>query len=239
MDERNEGGRKSRSGKTEQVHRIIYAIQKQIGAIYLFSQTAMINKDQFKYIPENNLHTTLDLDFIENLIQFQKETPKKDRKNVVILLDDIIGDQNIKSNVIRDLFTLGRHFKISVIFLSQSYKQTGGMSTIIRENTNYVISFFQHHADRRKSFCKEFCSIKSSKEGEEIYKKITSEPFQSVVINCLNTKVRDYFGYLMKYKVNMDEKIPKFVIENKIKRRRKIKLGNGNKKTPVMELNLL
>ena len=174
---------KSRSGKSEMVHRIVYGIRKQIDEIYLFSQTADINKKHFFYIPEKNLINHLDLDLIQQLFEKQKSTTKP--KEILLLFDDIIGDRNIHNPVIKNLFTLGRHYHISVIFLSQV--SNGILNTTIRSNTNWVISFFQHNQKRRKLFCEEFCSIKSIKEGEEIYKRITETPYQACVINCLNT----------------------------------------------------
>lgn len=67
-------------------------------------------------------------------------------------------------------------------------------------------------------FCEEFCSIRSIKEGEEIYKDITSVPYQAVVINCLDSTSRDYNTYLMKYKIDNSKKVPKFKIESKFKK---------------------
>jgi hypothetical protein len=209
---------KTGSGKTLQLHDIIYKLRKQISSIYLFSKTAKINREEYYYVPDNNVFGFLDLEVITKITEHQKSLPVKKEKlpHVIIILDDIISDPNIKSPLIRDLYTMYRHYNITTIFLSQTYVQTGGLGTIIRDNTRLCISFFQHNEKKRISFVGEYLSICSAKEGEALYKDITSEPFCSVVINCINTSARRYDdNYVFKYKLNLDKKIPKFYIGNK------------------------
>lgn len=91
---------KSKSGKTEMVHRIIYSIRNQIHEIFLFSQTAEINKKQFFYIPDKNLVNHLDFNLIENLFEEQKQA--KERKHKLLLFDDIIGDKNINNPIVKN-----------------------------------------------------------------------------------------------------------------------------------------
>lgn len=212
---------KSKSGKTEMLHRIVEKIKKQVDIIYLFSQTAKINERDFFYIPKTNLIEELDFDLIGNLFDKQKadgynrKYPKPGQKNYLLLLDDIIGDRGMRHPMMKNLFTLGTHYGLSIIFLSQV--SNGIFNTTMRTNTNWIISFFQHNADRRKMFIKEFCSIRTDKEGEEIYKKLTEEPYQAVVINLLNGTSRNYEDYLLKYKIDMKKKVNKFLIAPKFK----------------------
>lgn len=209
---------KSGSGKTLQLHDIIYKLRKQISSIYLFSLTAKINREEYYYVPDDNIFDFLDLTAISKITEHQKSLPVKKEKlpHVVIILDDIISDPNIKSGKIRDLYTLYRHYNITTIFLSQTYVQTGGLGTVIRDNTRLCISFFQHNEKKRISFVGEYLSICSAKEGEILYKDITSEAFCSVVINCINTSARTYDDdYVYKYKLDLSKKLPKFYIGNR------------------------
>lgn len=217
---------KSKSGKTTMLHRILYSLRKQINQIFIFSQTIKINSKEFAYIPKENQINSLDISFIDELLNKQEKDilDSGKRQNIMLIFDDIIGDKNVSSPTIKNLFTLGRHYNVSIIFLSQVSK--GVLTTTVRNNTNYILSFFQHNQRRRKEFCEEFCSIKSIKDGEEVYREITRTPYQAIVINLLNTTSRDYSGFLMKYKIDHKTKIPKFEIKNKEPIRKKV-LVNG------------
>ena len=207
---------KSGSGKTEQLHRIIHSLRKGIKSIYLFSKTGKINREEYPYIPDDNVFDFLDLVALRKITDNQLNLPCKKEKlpEVVIILDDIISDPNISSGQIRELYTMMRHLHVSTIFLSQSYVQTGGLGTIIRDNTHHIISFFQHNEKKRKSFVEEFLSIKDKKQGEEIYKNVTQTKYQSMFINCKNTSAREYHEYVFFYFIDFNKKVPKFYIGN-------------------------
>ena len=214
---------RSHSGKSQQLHTIMYNIyknfKKEISEVYLFSQTGLINQEEFFYIQTDNIFENINVGFIKMVLENQKlkKLNHEEPKQIIFLFDDIIGDTNVKSPVIINLFTLGRHYNITTILLSQTYVQTGGLSAVIRRNSNWILSFYIQNEDRRKQFIKEYASIKNSNDGENVFREITSVKYQSMVVDTRNTTARDYEGYIYKFKINIKKKIPKFLFGSKYK----------------------
>lgn len=199
---------KSKSGKTVMLHDIVSQTRNQFKEVFLFSKTGKVNQNEFSYIPKTHIYT--DLESLEPLLNYQKELSKKARKPILIILDDIISDANIKSQAVKDLFILMRHYDVSVIFLSQAFTATGGLSTVVRNNANWIVSFFIQNQKRRQFFIEEYMSIRSIAEGDAAFKEITSKPYTAVVINTLNTTARTFDDYLFEYHAKVD--VPKFKI---------------------------
>lgn len=199
---------KSKSGKTVLLHDIVSQTRKQFKEVFLFSKTGKVNASEFRYIPKSHIFTTLE--HLCSLLDFQKNLSKKERKSILIILDDIISDAGVKSQAVKDLFILMRHYDTSVIFLSQAFTQTGGLSTVVRNNANWIVSFFIQNQKRRQFFIEEYMSIRSVKEGDQAFKEITAQPYTAVVINTLNTSARTFDDYLFQYRAN--PKIDRFVI---------------------------
>ena len=211
---------KSGSGKTEQLHRVVYQVHKdhKFDEVHIFSTTCKIYRKEFFYVPHENFHNDIDVDFIDIIVQNQINIAeikgKEECSKILFLFDDIIGSPFMKSRTMKDLYTAGRHANCSTILLSQSYKQNSGLPTIMRENTNWIFSFFQQNYKQRVSFVEEYLSIKTIKEGTELYKKITDEDKRSIVINCKNVSARQYEEYVYKYKIDINKKVRNFKIGN-------------------------
>ena len=77
---------------------------------------------------------------VNKILDFQKQSKdSKNPKQCLIILDDTIGaklDPSFKSNLDL-LFSRGRHFNISIIFISQYIKNY--ISTTIRNNIDYLL----------------------------------------------------------------------------------------------------
>ena len=50
-----------------------------------------------------------------------EEYGRHDADNVLIILDDVLGDKLLKSNDLMKMVIKSRHLKISMIIISQSY----------------------------------------------------------------------------------------------------------------------
>lgn len=57
------------------------------------------------------------------------------------MFDDVINEQGINKTVVRDIFTLGRHRNIDVVYIVQTY--TSLKKQLIRDSSNFIILFRQ------------------------------------------------------------------------------------------------
>jgi len=216
-----------RSGKTVLVQPIIEEIQKRFDEAYIFSTTCDLLQDDYKFIPSKNKYNHVNLEKIQEIITRQENIIKfnntcsginKIRNNVLILMDDCIQDNKSRSKLVDGLYTRGRHIKVSVILLSQMYKNTeaGGFKKTCRMNCDVLISFVQPNYNDRKSFVEENLSIIDKKEGMVIFDEITKNEYCAIVINLHKiTTARSYKDYVQYIKIDTKKKIRNFKIEKK------------------------
>lgn len=234
-----------RSGKTFQLRQAVYDIRKRFTDVYLFSDTAELQDEDYQYIPSKNRIKGLQEDKMEaiiskqkEIIQYNKAKSKNDQiKSVpLIILDDIISDPKVRSSsVLNSLYTLGRHVGISVITLTQEIGGKYGVPRVLRSNCDCVIGFYAHSEIDRKMICQQYASVSDggSKEGAIYFKSIASEPYTSAVFDLQNTQARTYEEYIYKYKV--PKKQPKFMIgDDRELPKDKIKPLNSKKDVTVV-----
>lgn len=73
--------------------------------------------------------------------------PKLMRPNSLIVFDDVITERGINKTVVRDIFTLGRHRNLDVVYIVQTYTKLD--KHLIRDNSNFVILFRQDELNLR------------------------------------------------------------------------------------------
>ena len=124
-------------------------------------------------------HETIDVDFIENLIKQQEAEKKKfDKGNLrqkflsrhLLIFDDCIADQNfaVQNNqgILNRLGTKGRHFRLSFIVASQSYKS---LPKKLRVNIpNFIITKSYNEAER-KAITEELSNTLSERKFNELF----------------------------------------------------------------------
>lgn len=106
--------------------------------LYLYSKT--LDQNKYKYLCEL-LRTIKEIDCYtfsasENVIE-----PNEIEKNSLIVFDDVINDRGINKTVVRNIFTLGRHQSLDVVYIVQSYTKLD--KHLIRDNCDFVILFRQ------------------------------------------------------------------------------------------------
>jgi hypothetical protein len=107
--------------------------------IVLFSSTALLTKD-FECLPKKAILEDFSTTKINKILEYQKKAKESQNpKQCLIILDDTIGqklDITFKTNL--DLiFSRGRHYNISIIFISQYIKNY--ISATIRNNIDYLL----------------------------------------------------------------------------------------------------
>lgn len=106
--------------------------------LYIYCKT--LDQDKYKYLEEMlrpikgiGFHT---FSSSENVLD-----PSEMKKNSLVIFDDVINDSGINRDVVRNIFTLGRHRCIDVAYLVQSYTKLN--KHLIRDNCNFIILFRQ------------------------------------------------------------------------------------------------
>lgn len=67
--------------------------------------------------------------------------PSEMKRNSIVIFDDCINDREINKTVVRNIFTLGRHRCIDVVYLVQCYSMLA--KRLQRDNANFIIIFGQ------------------------------------------------------------------------------------------------
>jgi GTPase SAR1 family protein len=121
------------SGKSTMIHNLLSKPQfnyKQVfkNNIFLFSPSNNFDEvlDSLK-IKDENKKDFMDEEFIENIMEEQKELIEKNNKSkaphILMIFDDVVLQiKNTKENILKKIFFYGRKYKISCIITSQKYK---------------------------------------------------------------------------------------------------------------------
>lgn len=129
---------KRNTGKTLMVSALIQALlrQKKVAMVLVMSQTAHVN-DDYWFLP-GRLRQAFSEDVIQKLMDNQAKRPKAKREQVLLVLDDVLSDKEAeKSRFIKKLYTLGRHYDINVVLISQT--SNVALTPAIKQNSDYIL----------------------------------------------------------------------------------------------------
>lgn len=170
------------SGKTVLLKDLLYHIKDQYETIKVFSETAKLQKD-YDFIDRDLIIDFFDEKALDEMWEKHRTEilkTKKIKEKTLVILDDIINDQNYKkSKILNDIATGGRHVGLTVILLSQDYNS---ISPLIRKQIRVAVSFQLTGHDDREKFIKKFLSVENSRVGDVLFRKITDEKYQAIII---------------------------------------------------------
>lgn len=210
---------KTNSGKSVILKDICYDLKDRYHQVYVFSLTAYLQPDLFTFVPEENIINKFDESFLETIwkqqeklvLRLKKSNTKEDNiPRTLIIYDDLISDPAVsKSPVLRKLFVMGRHAKISQMFLTQSFT---AIPPILRKNCAIAIAFYLDSYTDREAYAKSYLSTQNIKQGIMLLEKITKEPYQAVCcLNCITSQ--DPEDTVRMYKARL--KLPDFKMGTK------------------------
>ena len=151
--------------------------------IFLFSQTVDIDPIWRDLpLPSNHLHSNWTESLVENLISYAK----LQKNGILIILDDMVTSSdafnNKKSNILKKLFYQGRHYKISLILVSQRMRE---IPSSMRVNATHLICFNLRNTKEEQDFISENQQIERI---EDKYKQAVKDPYCFLYINKLTSK---------------------------------------------------
>jgi len=132
----------------------------------------------------DNLH---DIDLIlKSLVEIQKQIDQKNN-HMLIILDDMLGYIKPRS-YLAFLCTRYRHFKISLIISSQSFRS---IPNVVRTNTSFYIIFSSTNNKEVEKQNEEFDGLFPN--FKQLLKKATEKPYKFLYLDL--KKVRAFTGF--------------------------------------------
>ncbi len=206
------------AGKTILIKDLLSHNHGKYNKIYLISRTAKA-QPIYDFIPRSNIRDNFDEEFLQKIYDSQSGARQRNNKKmpdpILIIMDDIINDEKYKkSKVINNLFTEGRHYNISVWFLTQNFTS---LKQLQRNNVKWAVSFCHDTALERDKFSSAYLSTRNARTGRILFDKITKEkPYQCVVVEVYKVgvspeeKIRKYTAdpNVRKFKVKSVDDLP-------------------------------
>ena len=218
-----------RSGKTFLIEEVMYRLvtegRRSWDAAFLFSETAMANQTQYKWVSPMYKYDHVDEEVLKQIFKKQEELRhqrekeaggvEEDKKtgHVLIIADDVISDARIRhSPIVNKMYTQGRHYKIDVLILSQSIGGSGGLPPVVRMNADAVVVFRPRSTRDRELIAEWFLGITDSQTRGTIcernfMRKVTQEPFTAMVVDLAKQNVDSLTDYVFSYKAD-EEGVP-------------------------------
>lgn len=165
----------SGSGKTNLIY---FLLTNENGLrfenVYIYSKT--LNQPKYQLLKQ----IISDIDGVNIFTFYENDKviqPEEVLPNSVFVMDDVIGENQ---NVIRDYFSRGRHNKVDIFYLAQSYSKVP--KQLIRDNANLIILFKQDERNLKHVYNEHCCGDMSYSE------------FKHFCATCWN---RDRFSFIV------------------------------------------
>ena len=191
----------SSSGKTVLLSNMILDIYKDcFSRIYVWSPSVNVDstwgpvkdyiRDHIK--PSDREHIYFDsyepaeleqvINTQQKVIDYQKEQTHKDSYQILIIIDDFADDVNFtrKSQLLHQLYIRGRHYMISTITATQSYKQ---ISPIVRNNLTHLFIYRLRNYSDLEAIVEEMSAIYDKTTLLQIYHGAIDVPYSFLYIN--------------------------------------------------------
>jgi len=133
--------------------------------------------------------------FVDELVESQKKYPRGESPTTLLILDDIISKDFKKttSNSINSLATRFRHYEISIMIFTQSFRS---VSNIIRSNSQNVMVFRQQSSAEYEKIASEYADLCGSEETFHKYYDIAhSEPYGFLYIDGQQNPAKFYKSF--------------------------------------------
>jgi hypothetical protein len=188
----------TRSGKSVGIVNLLYHnnlnFKKQFSEIYYISPTVQLDDTLRAVMKDDDIIKIDDFESLENLdtilneiVKEQKETPEDDRENVLIILDDCI-DYLKKSKVLANLATKNRHYKISLVITTQSFRS---VASTLRKNATCHLIYKIYNKKELEAITEEIGL--NFDNFIKHYEKATEKPYSFLYANCRQMELYERF----------------------------------------------
>ena len=181
---------KKNSGKSVLLKHLVNAEKHKFARVFVICTTEKINRFYSDIVNDECIYDTYEEKFVDKLINKMTEInankPNKERKNVLLILDDVVSDHNFhQSPTLKKLFVRGRHINIAIIL---TFQYLNLIPPVARNNLD-TLFVGQMNKQSIDLLTNEFiCNDISKDEFVKMYTRCTKD-FNFLVIN--NTSVKD------------------------------------------------
>jgi len=181
---------KRNSGKSCLLKYLVEAERHKFNRIYVICPTEKINRFYSDIVDDECIFDNYDEKWVDKLINKMTEVnsnkPQKERKNVLLILDDIVSDHNFhQSPSLKKIVIRGRHINIAVIL---TFQYLNLVPPVCRNNMDYLFCG-QMNKQSVDLLISEFISGDISKEEFlKMFSRCTRD-YNFLVIN--NNSVKD------------------------------------------------
>ena len=133
---------KRNSGKSVLIRWLVTKYKRFFSKIFVISPTESISRFYKDLVPDNCVFNEWDEDWCMKLIQScEKENAnkdKEDRKDVLIIMDDLFADFNSHtSKALKIICSRGRHMNLAAIFIQQ---YLNSIPPVCRSNSDFILA---------------------------------------------------------------------------------------------------
>ena len=206
-----------RSGKTTMLRSMLYEMRDRLEGqnVYLFSTTAEVTPEDYKYIPKKaKKHNLGELEHeLGKIIHEQKAKMKKyhdgdsaeEPAPILIILDDCVSENTIRHcPSLNTLAVAGRHLHMSVVVLSQVVTGSGSVPPIVRTQADAIFVVAQPRSERERALIAEQyltsdTGYNSKRRGLDVMGAVTDVQYRGLVILTTDSSARRFDDYLLTY----------------------------------------
>ena len=193
-----------RSGKTNALINMLRRDYRNDGGMYgpeYFNDTLVIsntinNDPKGKFLKDAfRVEDHYEDRFINDLIESQKKHKRSEAPTVLLVLDDIISKdfKKTSSNSINTLATRFRHYEMSIMVFTQSFR---AVSTMVRSNAQNIMIFRQQSSKELEKIAEEYADLCGDEAQFLKYYNIAhSEPYQFLYIDGQSNPARFYKSF--------------------------------------------
>ena len=128
---------------------------------------------------------TYDDDSLSNIVDYQRAKPKKDRRHICIVADDIASMIKSRDSELYKLTSTHRHYLVSIYYLVQNWKM---LPPVARSNaSNFHIYRIPSSKEQEKIF-EDLGFMGSKKMIKDLYDYATNKPYNFLFVDALKNE---------------------------------------------------
>ena len=155
-----------------------------------------VSAEQYDFLvskkSQHRVHLTLDTEKIQQLLDLNEKRKLKGKHliNFGLVFDDCLDKTSGNHPVIQKLFTQGRHYKFSILYLTQSVSM--GLPPTVRRNCDAWFVLRPRIAKDIKFYWEELLSVDYSREeAQALFARL--QPYQALIISFQNSGTLELF----------------------------------------------